>query len=87
MSESPSTSEFTVQSPLPGIFYRRPAPDQPPFVEPGATVTEQTTIGLVEVMKQFAEIKAGQAGVLTGFLVENEALLGPGEAVATIEVG
>lgn len=80
-------SEATVQSPLPGIFYRRPAPDQPPFVEAGDTVTEQTTIGLVEVMKQFAEIKAGHAGVLLAFLVENEALLGPGEAVATIKVG
>ena len=32
-------SEHLVRSPLPGIFYRRPAPDQPPFVEEGDAVT------------------------------------------------
>ena len=78
-------AEHQVQSPLPGIFYRRPAPDQPPFVEDGDTVTAEQTIGLVEVMKQFAEVKAGTAGTLVSFTAENEALLGPGDVIATIE--
>ena len=78
-------AEHQVQSPLPGIFYRRPAPDQPPFVEDGDTVTAEQTIGLVEVMKQFAEVKAGAGGTLVSFTAENEALLGPGDVIATIE--
>jgi acetyl-CoA carboxylase biotin carboxyl carrier protein len=78
-------AEHTVRSPLPGVFYRRPAPGQPPFVEVGADVNPDQTVGLVEVMKQFAEVKAGAAGRLTGFAVEDEAVLGPGDAVATIE--
>ncbi len=80
-------SEHQVQSPLPGVFYRRPSPDQPPFVEVGDSVTETTTIGLVEVMKQFAEIKAGAAGKVTAFSVEDNGLLGPGDSVAVVEVG
>src|ERR671927_253817 len=51
-------AEHTVLSPLPGIFYRSPAPTEPPFVEIGAAVTADQTIGLVEIMKQFAEVKA-----------------------------
>lgn len=78
-------SEFVVQSPLPGVFYRRPAPDQPVYVEEGATVTADQTIGLVEIMKQFAEIKAGAAGTVVSFAAEN-AMLGPGDPVATIEL-
>lgn len=80
-------AEHQVQSPLPGIFYRRSAPDQPPFVEDGDSVTAEQTIGLVEVMKQFAEVKAGAAGTVVSFTAENEALLGPGDVIATIETG
>jgi biotin carboxyl carrier protein len=78
-------AEHVVQSPLPGVFYRSPSPDQPVFVEVGDTVTADQTIGLVEIMKQFAEIKSGAAGVLTVFSVENTGVLGPGDPVATIE--
>jgi acetyl-CoA carboxylase biotin carboxyl carrier protein len=78
-------AEHVVQSPLPGIFYRRPAPEQPPFAEVGSAVMAGQTIGLVEVMKQFAEIKAGVSGTLTDFSVDNMAVLGPGDSIATIE--
>lgn len=78
-------SEHQVQSPLPGVFYRRPAPDSPPFVEVGDAVTADSTVGLVEIMKQFAEVKAGAAGTLTGFTVEDQGVLGPGDLIATVE--
>lgn len=79
--------EYTVRSPLPGVFYRCPAPDQEPFAEPGALVTADQVIGLVEIMKQFSEIKAEVAGVVTAFLPENEAVIGAGDPVATIREG
>lgn len=78
-------AEHLVRSPLPGVFYRRPSPDQPPFAEVGQDVTADQTIGLVEVMKQFSEVKAGAAGRLAGFSVDNESVIGPGDVVATIE--
>jgi acetyl-CoA carboxylase biotin carboxyl carrier protein len=38
-------------------------------------------------MKQFAEVKAGVDGSLTGFTVENQATVGPGDPIATIDAG
>lgn len=79
-------AEHIVQSPLPGVFYRTPEPGAPHFVEEGSRVSADQTIGLVEVMKQFAEVKAGVAGTLTTFSVENEEVLSPGQSIATIEI-
>lgn len=78
-------SEQKVQSPLPGLFYHRPSPDKPPFVEVGSVVTADQSVGLVEVMKQFAEVKAGFDGTVTAILVEDAGVVGPGDAVMTIE--
>ena len=75
-----------VVSPLPGIFYRRPAPDQPPFVEPGQAVEEGQTIGLVELMKTFHELRASASGRLGEFVVENEGEVAVGQTVVVIEV-
>lgn len=77
--------QHQVQTPIPGVFYRRPSPDQPEYKAPGDRVTAGDTIGLVEVMKQYAEIKAGADGTLVSFEVENETVIGPGDVVAIIE--
>ena len=61
-----------ILSPLPGTFYRRPAPDQPPYKDDGDAVAEGDVIGLVEVMKSFNEVKAEVSGTVVKFLVENE---------------
>lgn len=73
-----------MQSPLPGVFYRQSAPDEPAYVEEGDEVSAGQTIGMIEIMKQFVEVKAGVAGRLTKFLAGNNAALGPGDPVATI---
>ncbi len=74
-----------IQSPIPGIFYRRPAPDQDEFLQPGDEVTEGTTIGLVEVMKSFNELKSTESGTLKEFLVEDGDEVTPGQDVAVVE--
>lgn len=61
-----------ILSPLPGTFYRKPAPDQPPFKDVGDTVAAGDVIGLVEVMKVFTEVKADKGGKIAAFLLENE---------------
>ncbi len=61
-----------IRSPLPGTFYRRPAPDQPPFKDVGDDVNEGDVIGLVEVMKVFNEVRADVTGKIKAFLVDNE---------------
>ncbi|MBC7478543.1 MAG: biotin carboxyl carrier domain-containing protein [Pseudorhodobacter sp.] len=61
-----------ILSPLPGTFYSRPAPDQPPFKKVGDAVAVGDVIGLIEVMKSFNEVVADQAGVLVAFVVDDE---------------
>ena len=80
-------AEHTVLSPLPGVFYRSPSPTDPPFAEVGSSVTADQTIGLVEIMKQYQEVKAGADGSLSAFVVEDQAVLGAGDPVATVQVG
>ena len=48
-----------VRAPTDGVFYLRPAPDDPPFVEVGNSIRTGTTLGLVEVMKTFNPILYG----------------------------
>ncbi len=74
-----------VLSPLPGTFYRRPAPDQPPFRDAGDPVEVGDTVGLVEVMKSFHEVKADAAGTVVRFLIENESDIVAGQPVVEIE--
>jgi biotin carboxyl carrier protein len=52
-----------VSSPSVGIFYRRPSPDSPPYVEAGSPVSQGTVLGLVEVMKCFNQIAYGGPGL------------------------
>ena len=73
-----------VLSPLPGTFYRRPAPDQPPYKEEGDPVAAGDVIGLVEVMKSFHEVKADSSGTVTEFLVGNEEPVMAGQPLVAI---
>ena len=43
-------------------------------------------VGLVEVMKNFMEIRADQAGAVTALLLDNASPVTPGQAVVEIEV-
>ncbi len=61
-----------ILSPLPGIFYRKPAPDQPDFKAVGDTVAVGDVIGLIEVMKSFNEVQADQAGIIAAFMADDE---------------
>lgn len=74
-----------VLSPLPGTFYRKPAPEAGPFVKDGDTVAVGDVIGLVEVMKMFNEVHADSAGTVVRFLVDDEAPVEAGQALLVIE--
>lgn len=71
-------------SPLPGTFYRRPAPDKPTYKNEGDTVAAGDVIGLIEVMKSFTEVKAEVAGKIVKFLADNEEPVMAGQPLAEI---
>ena len=74
-----------ILSPLPGTFYRKPAPDKPPYKEEGDSIAVGDVIGLVEVMKSFHEVKADTAGKIAKFVVDNEDAVMAGQPLADID--
>jgi len=74
-----------IRSPLPGVFYRSPSPDEPNYKEAGDSVKAGDVIGLVEVMKTYSEVKAEVDGTLTAFMVENEDAIMPGQVLAELD--
>ncbi|MBT1001563.1 biotin carboxyl carrier domain-containing protein [Paenarthrobacter sp. DKR-5] len=74
-------------SPLPGIFYRKPGPDKEPYVNEGDPVVAGQTIGVVEIMKQFTEVRSDVAGTLARFSVEDAGTVNPGDVIATVDEG
>lgn len=60
-----------VTAPMVGTFYAAPDPESPLFVEQGARVDADTTVGLIEVMKVFTAVRAGASGVISEALVAN----------------
>lgn len=75
-----------IQAPFPGMFYRKPSPDEPVYVEEGQEVQVGDVIGLVEVMKQYIELKAEVSGMLVSFAPDNETVLEAGDVIAILEV-
>ena len=76
----------TILAPLPGTFYRRPAPDQPPFKNEGDAVAVGDAVALIEVMKTFTQVAAEETGKIVRFFVENEDAVTAGEPLYEIEV-
>ena len=60
-----------VKSPMVGTFYRAAAPENPPFVDAGATVTEKSVVCIIEAMKIMNEIQAELKGTVVEVLVES----------------
>lgn len=71
----PAADEVVIKAPMVGVFYEAPRPGEPAFVVPGDTVSEDTVLGIVEVMKLMNNIEAKVEGVVDRILVKN------GEAV------
>jgi acetyl-CoA carboxylase biotin carboxyl carrier protein len=79
-------AEHTIKSPYPGTFYRRPNPDADPYVAEGDEVSSGDVVGLVEIMKNFHEIKAETDGHVERFMVENEAAVEAGQEIVALRV-
>ena len=63
--------EIDVPAPLLGNFYAAPRPGEPPFVAVGDMVSEDSVIGIIEVMKLMNSVRAGVAGTVVAILAQN----------------
>jgi len=79
------TGLIAVRSPGVGIFYRRPAPGQPPYVELGSRVSPETPVCTIEVMKMFTEVRADCTGTVVEICAENGELVEHGQVLMYVD--
>ena len=84
---APADGLVEVKAPMVGTFYAQPEPGAPPYVDVGSQVEEDTTLGLVEVMKVFNAISAGVRGVVERILVRNAEFVEFGQPLFLIRPG
>ena len=70
-----------IKAPLMGMFYAQPEPGAAPFVTVGASITEDTTVGLVEVMKTFNAVSAGVRGKIVEVCVPDAQVVEYGQVL------
>ena len=73
-----------ITAPLLGIFYVAPKPGEPPFVEVGSKVEEETMVGIIEVMKLMHTVRAGVKGKVAEILVKNGGAVEYGEVLMRV---
>ncbi len=75
---------ITITAPSAGVFYRRPEPDAPPYVEVGSQVNPGDTLGLIEVMKSFGPVVSEVKGEVVEILAEDGKPVEYGQALFLI---
>lgn len=74
-----------IKSPIVGTFYRKPAPDKPPFVEVGDHVEKGQVVCIVEAMKMMNEIKSEFDGKISSIEVDDGQPVEFGQTIIVIE--
>jgi len=74
----------TIVSPMVGVFYRSPSPNDPAFVEIGDRVEVGQTVGLVEAMKVFNEIASEVEGVIVAIHAQSSDLVESGSSLMLV---
>lgn len=81
---APRVGEFDVPAPLLGNFYAAPRPGDAPFVAVGDTVSEDSVVGIIEVMKLMNSVRAGVAGKVVAILAVDGSAVEEGQPLVRI---
>jgi len=76
---------LSITAPLLGTFYIAPEPGAPPFVKVGQQITEDTTVGLIEVMKVFNSVRAVVKGTIVEVVAQNGQFVEFGQALYIVK--
>jgi len=74
-----------IAAPLSGVFYRRPSPSEPSFVDVGTIVAAGDPICVIEVMKLFSTVHADIAGRVVAIHVDDAASVEKGTPLFSID--
>lgn len=64
-----------IKATMTSVFYRRPSPEEPPFVDVGSKVNKDTVVCLLEVMKCYRSVISGVSGTIEKICVESGQLV------------
>ncbi|MBE9578457.1 MULTISPECIES: acetyl-CoA carboxylase biotin carboxyl carrier protein [Moraxella] len=79
---TPKTPSGKVEtSPMVGVFYSAPSPNDPPFVKVGQKVEAGDQLGIIEAMKIMNPLEATQSGIIEEILVSNADVVQFGQPV------
>ena len=84
-SKSSSKSEVVENSPMVGVFYVAPSPNDPPFIKVGQQVQAGDTLGIIEAMKIMNPLEATQSGIIAEILVQNGDVVQFGQPIVRYE--
>lgn len=84
-AESETSGAHVIRAPMVGTFYRRPSPEDPPFVEEGAKIKAGDPLCLIEVMKLFTTIEATVGGTIASIVAEDGMLVEFDQPLFTID--
>lgn len=86
-SESgPEDGQVVIRAGNVGTFYRSPKPGEPPYVAVGDTVTPDTEVCLIEVMKLFTPQQAGVDGVIRTICIKDTQMVEYDQPLFYVEV-
>ena len=74
-----------ITAPMVGTFYAAPEPGAKPFVELGGQIDEETTVGLIEVMKVFNAVQSRVRGKIAEVCVQNGQFVEYGQTLFVVE--
>ena len=74
-----------ITSPMVGVFYAAPAPDQEPYVSVGTRVNRGDILCLIEAMKLMNEVTAEKSGEIVEICVENGQVVEYGQPLFIIK--
>jgi acetyl-CoA carboxylase biotin carboxyl carrier protein len=84
MSEVNADGLVPIVASVNSVFYRRPSPGEPPYVEEGSQVNEDTVVCLMEIMKCFRSVSAGVKGKVEKIFAESGKMVKKGEVLMLI---
>ena len=75
----------TINAPMVGTFYKSPSPEENPYVQVGDSVSNESTVCILEAMKLFNEIQAEVTGEITEILVEDGQMVEYGQPLFKVK--
>jgi acetyl-CoA carboxylase biotin carboxyl carrier protein len=82
---SENEKRYEVRALMSGVFYRKPGPEEPTYVEVGDPVKKKQVLALLETMKVFQKVKSPVSGTVIEIVAENEKPLKDGDLMFVIE--